>query len=213
MNNIQRKVLSGLIILCAVLAFATCSPDPDPKVPTEAIVITSIPVEIQRTQIGVTGSKATYKVYVQLSAGRTAGDSYVAKGEAVIDPTDITDGKITITFDNLEDRDGNSPWSGTNWANICVVISPDTVADIFDIDAKVNLAGPSSSSSTVVFNWEGMMSKTFMGIENYKELYGKKDSPLPGIITHDSEILPGASGTKKFAGDEITDFDQFLNNN
>ena len=186
MNCIQKKVLSGLIIICAVLVLGACSPEPDKTVPTEVMVITNIPANVLRTEKNSndTVGRPTFKVYVQLSAGMTASAGYAAMGDVIVSPAEGS--TVTATITNFIGPDGN-PWKGVNWANQCVVISPQTVDDIFDIDAKAGMSGP-TASSTVVLDWNMMFPKTFIKEEDYKKLYGKKGETAWGVIVEDSDI-------------------------
>ena len=193
-----------MVVLSAALTMGACSPEPESTVPTKTIVIKNIPPKIKNTasqnyvddHIGYdnTKEKDTFKVYLQLSAGMTADAGYAAMGEALIsEAEEATDGTYTVTI-NLEKPKG-TPWSGDNWANESVIISPETVDDIFEIDVKVGMIGPSTSSSTVVFNWNGLLEKKKMElapggntIENYKRLYGNKSVANEGVIMNDIDI-------------------------
>ena len=191
MNGFQKKAAAAMLIFCAVLFLGACSPDPETTVPTEQIVIKNIPLQVERTKIGEDTLEDTFKVYVQLSAGMSSASGYSAKGDAKADDFVQSDSTITATIHNLKDKDGNN-WKGKNWANLCVVISPETVIDIFDIDVKVGMKGP-GSSSTVVVDWELLWQKSLMdmapgadGISDYKLLYND-------IVVEDPEI----GGSKK----------------
>ena len=210
MNSAQKKVTAGLVILCAVLVLGACAPEPDSTAPTMSIIILNVPANVIRTG-GTPGSAPLYKVYVQLSAGMTASAGYAALGDA-------KDGNLTLqsngtymaTINNLK----GPGWLGTNWANQCVIICPDTVDDIYDIDAKVGMTGP-TTSSIVVFDWKALMSKQKMdmspdkkGVENYKQLYGKAGMK-DGVVVTDSDI----GGSKARADSSINSFGQFSNPN
>jgi len=213
-----------------VLALSTCSPGSDSTVPTERIVITKVPVDIYRTVADEKdptygNNQPIYKVYVQLSKYMTADAGSVAMGEAVVTPDP---GAQTCTvsiplFIPDTTIPNTVPYKGTNWSNIAVVISPQWVNDIYDIDAKVKgLSGP-SSSSTVTYAWGDLWSKKTMlmssdGIESYLRLYGEK-AHEDGVVVTDPQINPGADAEAKEAiradPDVITSFDLFsdVNNN
>ena len=150
MNCLQKKFFSVLILLCIGLVFITCSPDPDPPVPTETIVIKGIPAQIE-----IDGSnKATFKVYVQLSSGTSAAGGYAALGSAKgAGLVTEADGTITATINELIGAPG---WNGTNWANECVVIRPLAVSSKYDIVVRVGRTGP-GTSSTVYLGWGSLM--------------------------------------------------------
>jgi hypothetical protein len=158
-------VVFAILWIALVLALGACSPDTEPPKDTEAIRIINIPLTVN--------GKPVYKVYVQLSSGMTASAGYAAKGEAK-----LTAGQTEVTITDLKDPDGK-PWKGTNWANECVVISPETVDSIGDIDAHAGRIGP--SSPTVVFDWNNMLGKDIIDDANYKALY-------QGIIVPDKDI-------------------------
>jgi len=213
MKAAQKIVISGLIIFCTVLMFASCSPDAQTAVPTNTIVIKNIPDVIFPTEANVADpiSQPTYKVYVQLSKYMDADHGYTAKGEAKVADLVPENHKYTVTITDLKDPEGN-PWSGADWLYESVVITPQVVNDIFDIDAKVGMIGP-STSSTVTFYWNSLLFKTSMdlapggnGIDSYKRLYGTNAHPYEGVILLDTDIT--ITGDKTPA-DGITGFDQF----
>ena len=236
MNPTQKRYVSGLIISCIVLAMAACSPEPDSIVVTEKIEIRNIPAKIQNTasddyasEKGITNTtkKDTIKVYVQISEGMKADDVSTAMGDVKVTDTKYStlssDGKTyTVTIplykpkNNLPPTqegslahipDKTRPNDSDAWTGIAVVISPEIVNDIFEIDAKAYLGG-ATTSSTVSFDWESLLSKKTMamqagvdGLDNYKRLYGKKDW-FDGVVVTDNEV----KGTKKRAGDEIVSY-------
>jgi len=188
-----------------------CSPDADQMAPTETIVITNIPKMIKNTASEAfvkdnpthdnTGEKATYKVHVLISEGITGDDTSVGVGDVIIE--DTTGDRVTATIrlykprdvkDESHKPDLSKPYSGTNWSAIAVVISPEYVKDIFDIDCKVSFGGP-TDSSVVSYNWaDDLQSKKFMdlqkgvdGIDNFKRLYGKIGWS-DGVVVTDDDI-------------------------
>ena len=192
MNSVLKKVLSCITILCAVLVLEACSPDADSTAKTEVIVIKNIPAIMFRTDSDQKiDGEPTYKVYVQLADSMDADKAHAILGE--VDKTDTSrfkeaDGRITATIELA------SPSS--KWLYHSVVIRPKEVKDIYDIDIKAGMSGP-STSSTVVLDWKDplprMMPKDFMnmggkgtilvdgkeydgvnysGIYRYKRLYG-----------------------------------------
>ena len=214
MSLLQNKILSGFSILCAALVLGACSPSPSTVLPTERIMITGVPATITRTEavLATPPSLPTFKVYVQLSSGMTADAGSVAMGSVEVTPEDISaDGKTcTVTIDLFKPdpntsylMDPDTPYQGNNWSNIAVVISPATVADIYDIDAKAAskaLGGgiqQSSSSTTVTLHWKNLMPKSAMmnfsptHVESYLRLYGEKGYP-DGVIATDD----GIAGTR-----------------
>ena len=192
MTVIQKKVFPVLLLLCVVLAMGACSPDSHPLIPTERIVIKNIPAEMFRTKDGYDNTKfPTFKVFVQLSNTQDPDTSSPGLGKATLTEGGKleADGTYTVTIENLVDQDGNA-WKTTNWAYESVIISRETVNDIFDIDIKVGMKGPSSSSSTVEFNWtSGLLGRITLlnmpnGIDNYIRIYDGKDKTIPkeGVI-------------------------------
>ena len=150
MNSALKKVPLGLVILGIVFALSTCSPNAESAVPTKYIQIINIPPEIVNTKAGVNTSKGFNTAYVQLSKGYTASAGAVAEGEATIDPeTTLTNGFYTVTIPLTLPNSPSDPYSGTNWNNLAVIISPADPASIsiYDIDCKASMSGPSSSSS------------------------------------------------------------------
>ena len=172
MNYLQKKFFSGLILLCIGLVFITCSPDPDPPVPTETIVIKGIPAKVNA------GTADTHKVYVQLSSGTSAAGGYAALGSAKIAGlVPEADGTYTVTINNLD----GPGWNGTNWANECVVIRPLTVSGNGDIEVRVQRIGP-GTSPTVYLSWGGLMNGlTFISPADYQKLY-------EDIVEHDTDL-------------------------
>ena len=222
MKIAKKMAFPGLIILCAALVLGACAPDLDTAAPTEAIQIINIPAKIVNTasptaisaytgtelnngylfylnDVNYEGQRATYKVYVQLSAGMTASSGYAAMGEALIADGQKIGDTYTVTITNLTDQNGN-PFKGSNWAFESVLISPEKVDTIFDIDAKVGTIGP-SLSPTVVFDWNTLSPKKLMKIEDYKKLFGKELSSDYGIIIKDTQIKPGITGAKNHPWD------------
>ena len=206
MSLTGNKILFGFTILCVALGMGACSPSPDTTLPTERIKITNIPAKIYRTEAALTtpAQKDTFKVYVQFSKGMTAADGSVAMGEIEVDPEkESTDGTYTLSEDgstytvtiDLFIPDTDIPYKSTSWSNIAVVISPEEVNDIFDIDAKAasKLLGgmqTSSSSSTVTLAWGNMLSKKAImlySVEDYLRLYGEVGAS-DGVIVTDTEI-------------------------
>ena len=200
MVSIQKKGLCSLAILCAVLALGACSPDPDSLMPTDTVVIQNIPAVIASTATaasivlypGIQSENNLFKVYVQLSKGMDANAGSVAEGSYLVTPADITNGKATVSIP-LYVYGTDTPYSGTNWANIAVVISPQNVNYIFDIDCKVTMSQPSSSSSTVSFNWDKLLSKKLMAPYDFCSLYGNDE--YPGVIRGDKAPGGDLSGT------------------
>ena len=209
MGKIQKAIFSGLIIFCAAMVLGACSPDPDPTYSTDKIEIKNIPTKIPRSQKPKEGEpdtityKDTFKVYIQLSTGINDDSGNVALGVYKIDPAidkPQADGTYTITIDLYKpdkveywklDKTRDSRWSGTDWSSIAIVMSPEEVTDIFDIDAKAALSGPSDSSSTVTLDLDGngtlIFQKKLIGLVNYQRLYGMKGFD-DGVIVTDNEI-------------------------
>ena len=202
MSLAQKKVLFGFAVLSLVFGLTTCSPEADSTVPTNAIQIINIPAKIYRTnKDNVSAYGSFFKVYVQLSANMTTN---VAKGEGGLSEAvsgeepdiaeyDAASDTYTVTI-HLKKPNGVDNYEDTNWKFMVVVISPATVNDIFDIDARAGYAGP-TTSPTVVFNWNlnppKTLSKMAMSIEDYEQLY--RGDPLHpeyeyGLIKLDTKI-------------------------
>jgi len=200
MGKIQSRILVSLIIISCALILGACSPDPDPKIPTNTIVITNIPARIINSKVDDDGEKPLWKVYVQLSVGMTATAGAVAEGRHTLVSSDFsTDGKTaTVTIPLHEAAvPPDAPYSGelfsgTGWANIALVISPENVTNIFDVDARVSRSGPSSSSETVTFDWKRMWDKKMMTITDYRHLYGSGDGDgeYIGVVAGDPDRSP-----------------------
>lgn len=243
MSLIQKKVFCILILLCTVLVLGACSPDPDPVVPTTTIVIKNIPASILNTKNGSTDitGKPTFKVYVQLSSGITADSVSTAMGDVEVTAADKSGDWVTVTIpvykpknnrpatDSLTEAhkpDTTKPNDSTTWSGVAVVISPEAVKDIFDIDCKVGY-GSSSSSSTVTFDWTtNLKTKTLMnvgadGIDNYKRIYGKigfydgvvvTDDDVTGVPCDSCECDISCKCSEGYAcraGGDINNFSQF----
>ena len=236
MSVTQKKVFSALILLCAVLVFGACSPGSDPVVPTTTVIIKNIPATILNTKYDSIDEAglATFKVYVQLSSGITANAVSTAMGDVKVKDPEfaiLSDDEKTYTVtipvyrpinntppyeeDSLAHKpDLDRPNDSVKWSGVAVVISPEFVENIFDIDSKVGFSSP-SSNSTVTFDWKKLMSKKFMdaqkgadGLDNYKRIYGKEDW-YDGVVVTDDDIKYTSNHSERppRAGDEIKKFD------
>jgi hypothetical protein len=171
----MRKTITNFLALAGSLLclfiLGACPPDAgsggddtNSSENTEAVVVKNIPPKVN--------GKDTYKVYVQLSTGMSAAAGYVAKGEALISNTQATQesgNTYTVTITELKDPDGN-PWKGSNNKSVNVVIRPQMVAGIDDMDAKGNMK---SSSKTLVLDWKNNLIsvKSAISEEDYQKLY------------------------------------------
>jgi len=188
MNSVLKKILSGSVVFCIVLAFSACSPNVDQPVPTQYIKITNIPETItnsNKEDPPITPPPAFKMVYVQLSKGFSATAGSVAKGEMGVQECDHvlgSNGKYTYTATiPLFDPDTNGPFNSTNWSNLAIIISPfdtdnpspGTPEAIFSIDSKASMSGPSSSSSTVTIKWDNpqLYSKNWIHPIDYLKLF------------------------------------------
>ena len=182
--------------------------------------------------------KDVFKVYFQLSDGTDEFASNPAEGELDIG-TAASEGLLTLTGDtftikiplvvpltkamNDEGITTHERVSTAKWSSIALIICPEPVDTIFDIDAKVDMKGPTSAPD-VEFDWNTMLNKDYMtikvgpakGLINYKQLYGKKDYKVDfGVVVREEpyQTLPFPSGARTPAGEEIFTFDQFVNRN
>jgi len=197
MATIQKRLIFSLVFIGMVLAFSACQPDPEEAVVTEKIIIENVPVNLFRTEAAVNDNttKTLFKVFAQLSDGFTPKAKDVALGYAVVSPTEAekTAGKMTVTIENWREDIKSG-----DWAAAAIIISPDTVNDIFDIDLKT-YSGGAGDSSSVTFDWKEIMSKHSMvnlgglvgidkkqGMENIRRLYGEdtEDGRKDGIICY-----------------------------
>ena len=252
MNSIQKKLVYVVVILSVVFAMGACT-EPDPIVPTERIVIKNIPREIYQSWnsaisfpyaseylIGTNEKKPVFKVYLQLSDAMDEFASNPAEGEMALETAEsegllkITGNTFTITiplttpltearYDGGNGITTHDLVSTAKWSNIALIICPDPVDTIFDIDAKMAIKGPTSSPD-VVFDWKKMYTKNYMtsfvtdelGTTNYKQLYGKKDYKVDfGVVRRGApyQTSPFPPGVKTPAGEEIYTFNQFVNRN
>jgi hypothetical protein len=161
----MRKIITNSLVLAVsllcLLVLGACPPDTTPVEDTESVVVTNIPATV--------GGKPTYKVYVQLSEGTSAAAGHVAEGTALISEAQPTGNTYTITINALKDPNGN-PWKGSNNKSANVVIRPQNVTSIEDIEAKGNMV---SSSKTLTLNWDsGLISiKGVISDADYNLLY------------------------------------------
>ncbi|MDR2053742.1 MAG: hypothetical protein LBP80_10035 [Treponema sp.] len=170
----MRKTITNFLVpavsLLCLLALNACPPEATPPEDTEAVRITNIPREVGANK------KAPFKVYVQLSAGMDASAGYVAKGEAKLPSPETTE--ITIKLKDQKDDD----WTGSGFTNVCVLVSPETVNNIDDIDAKPQASA--TSSKTLVLDWNNLMEERFINtLDKYSlaKLYN-------GIVVDDLDI-------------------------
>jgi len=185
MAKLQKKVFSGLLILCAIAVFIACKPDPDPKIPTDRVVIKNIPAKMFRTDTNpsppppATAAENTFKVFVQLSNTMSPDTSFPGLGKASVSSGTLNAfGKYDVTIENLFDYNGN-PWARDDWTYVSVIISPENVTNIFDMDMRAYMTAPSKTSSTVVLDWEALWPKTTMfsgyagidPVDNYIRLF------------------------------------------
>jgi hypothetical protein len=168
----MRKTITNFLalavsLLCLFILVA-CPPEADTSPPedTETVVVKNIPSTVN--------GKPTYKVYVQLSTGMSAAAGYVAKGEALIKGTPTENNTYTVTITELKDPDGN-PWKGSNNKSANVVIRPQEVSGIVDMEARGNLA---SSSKILTLDYEkglhllkGKGGLIDISSEDYQKLY------------------------------------------
>ena len=203
-----RGLASGLFILCMTLVLSACPPEVDSIIPLQTVVIKKIPLEICRTEVADTSNTKhpTFRVYIQLSDGFTAKAKGIALGYATLgDPKSRLveeNGTYTAIITNLE----GDEWDGKTWATVAVIISPEFVEDIYDIDFKAGYGG-SSTTGTVNMSWkEKLLSKHAMvmfsgakaGMENLRRLYGEKGA-TDGTIVNDD----GIKGEKERADPEV----------
>jgi hypothetical protein len=79
----------------------------------------------------------------------------------------------------LKDPDGNN-WTGSKFNNLCVLISPETVDNMDDIDAKPKASV--TSSKTLVLSWDDLMGENLI---NFKDPYSLAKL-YNGIVVDDS---------------------------
>ena len=175
-----------MLIPGMVLALVACQPDPDIVVPTTKFAIENIPVRMYRTEKDTVKEAAdlgqpVFKVFAQLSDGYTPSAKDVALWYAVASPTanEIASGKMTVTLENWdEEKDAN--FNGKGYKALVIIISPQEVNDIYDVDFKAFMRSP-TTSSTVTLSWEGGINKHLMSLsggepqalENLRRLYGE----------------------------------------
>jgi len=208
MRLIQKFLAPAVILICGVLVLGACSPDPDPVIPTDKVKITNIPAEMFRTDdvSSIDVKEPTFKVFVQLSNAQIASESQPGLGKAIMPATKESNGTYTVTIEELFEQDNVTPWVSENYAFASVIICPANVEDIFDIDMKAGVKGPSNSSSTIEINWATLtysrtnflaMEGFIDGIENYMRLYYGIDKantsyPDEGVIRLDrAGVGPG----------------------
>lgn len=187
MRILQNYVFPAFLSFCAVFIMAACSPDDDTKIPTTTIIISGVPQTMIRTIADSSGanydrSAPTYKAYVQLSAGTTASAGAVASGEAL-----VKNSTVTIKLNKAV----------VAWSNMAFVICPEKVDDIFDIDAKASMSGP-SDSPIVHVDWRAMLPRSMLalsgGVANYRQLYGEAGDGR-GVVVLDPNIKRYSAGT------------------
>jgi hypothetical protein len=168
MRKTVIKALAPAFALLCLLALSACPPDATPAEATEQVVVTNIPLMVN--------SKTTYKVYVLLSEGSNATAGHVAMGAK------LTNGQATVTMPLTDPADltGNTPWTGSNFNNVCVLISAQTVSGEVDTDARV---GTALSSKTLSLDWNSLMQGKgqYINTDDYTKMYNN-------IIGHDPEI-------------------------
>jgi hypothetical protein len=164
-KTITNFLVSAVSLLCLFILGA-CPPEADSPENTEAVVVKNIP--------SMVNGKPTYKVYVQLSTGMSAAAGYVAKGEALIEGAPTENNTYTVTITELKDPDGNL-WKGSNNKSANVVIRPQEVSGIADMEARGNLV---SSSKILTLDCEkglyllkGEGGLTDISPEDYQKLY------------------------------------------
>jgi len=215
MNFYQKKIVSGLFLIIAVLVIGACSPDPDPIVPLKALKITNIPNTVIRTEKANETAKEgadLWKVYVQCSKGYTDDAENVALGETKVTDTenavyDAVSDTWTITIDLFVPdpaeywvlhKGVDLPYENSQQTQTAIMIAPKKVNEIYDISIRAGYVVPNSTSSTVTFNWENpseMFRRQFImsypsplaGEKNYKRLYG-----MAGVDDEGNPIVDGA---------------------
>jgi hypothetical protein len=162
--------LGAAIALVSLMVFGGCPSDNGgTKENTEQIEVTGIPAQV--------GSKASYKIFVQLTDGPTADANRLAVGDAVID------GNSAIM--DLYTPDSHLPWSGTGTIYFAIVISPQVVKTWEDIKAYGNVKN--FSSKTMSFTWgSGLVP---IDETQLRQLFnGEGLTNQPGIIVNDPDI-------------------------
>jgi hypothetical protein len=175
----MRKTINNILVLAVsllcLLVLGACPPEATPAELAKEVKVINIPPTVGKN------NKQSFKVYVQLSAGMDASAGYVAKGEAKLSSPGTTT-EVTI---KLKDPDGNA-WTGSDFSNVCVLISPETVDNIDDIDAKPKASV--TSSKTLILDWDDLWEEdTINTLDPYSlaKLYN-------GIVVDDGDI----KGTK-----------------
>jgi hypothetical protein len=177
--------LALVISFLCLLALSACPPDTSPSEDTEEVLVTNLPSTVGNN------NKTPFKVYVQLSKGMNASAGYVAKGEAKL-PSGQTEVRIKLK------AKGGADWTGSDFSNACVLISPEIVDTIDDIDAKPKAGA--TASKTLVLDWDSLLDETYINtLDKYSlaKLYN-------GIIVGTAEPETGDSeikGTKTAAKD------------
>jgi hypothetical protein len=171
-----KTVINSLALVISVLCLlvlGACPPEADEVEDTETIKVTNIPLKVLETGLD------PYKIYVQLAKTMKASDGYVAKGEKILTAGQT---EVTITGADIKDESG-IPWTGSEYGYVNILISPEYVASIDEIDSR---AGTASPAKTLKLKWEGISLKSAVGLgfiqlNDYHQLY--KD-----IIIDDSDI-------------------------
>ena len=216
MARLHNRFFLGLMILCAIAAFSACKPDPDPKIPTARVVIKNIPATMFRTneKPPTLTAESTFKVFVQLSNTMTPDTSFPGLGKALVSSGTLNAlGKYDVTIDVLRDYNGN-PWVSDNWTYGSIIISPENVTDIFDMDMRALIGGPIETSSTVVFDWGTSMPKTNMfdfsmidPVDNYIRLFnGRLEVGQIGTIIQNREGVIRIDIEQGIAAGDDTDY-------
>ena len=227
MNFYQKKIVSGLFLIIAVLVIGACSPDPDPIIPVKALKITNIPKTVIRTEKANETAKEgadLWKVYVQCSRGYTDDAENVALGETKFNDTEnviynAANDTYTITINLFVPdpdeywvlHDEDLPYENSQQTQTAIMIAPMKVDTIYDISIRAGYVEPDSTSSTVTFNWENpseMLRRQLImsypspvaGEKNYKRLYG-----MAGLDDKGNPIVDGAVvGDPECLGDTTT---------
>jgi hypothetical protein len=186
-KTITKSLVLAVSILC-LLVLGACPPDAGGGTEssgeeTKQVTITNIPATVGN------GNKKPFKVYIQFSTGMDASAGYVAKGEAKLSSEEATE--VTIT--NLKNASGNT-WADSGKFNVCVLIAPESVDSIDDIDAKPKLSV--QFSQNLALNWKNDLLSE--GMINFRDKYSLAKL-YNGIIVDSND--PDIKGTKARAKD------------
>jgi hypothetical protein len=183
-KTITNSLVPVIPLLCLFI-LAACPPDAGSDTEssnTETVTITNIPDKVGEN------NKKPFKVYIQFSTGMDASAGYIAKGEAKLS----SEGATEVTITNLKDASGNT-WTDSGKFNVCVLIVPEYVDTIDDIDAKPQRS--IQSSQNLALNWDNLLSESMI---NFSDPYSLAKL-YNGIIVDSND--PDIKGTKTPAKD------------